>query len=519
VPDHSDERPVTAAKVSRRLLLGGIGAAGVAVGAGGVAGVFELTGSSAAAKDTVASASASAATAPPTQPAAMVFRPRPDLSPPRVQMTLVGVPPTDSFLVTPNFGPGGIGASQQGLMILDGRGALVWFEPKDPAFTNLQVQTYQGRRVLTWWQGAFDPAGFGRGTGYIADGSYRVIATVNAANGAATDLHELVLTTAGTALITAYVPSTADLGALGGPSGGAVYAGVVQEIDVATGALIFEWSSIDHVPVLETYAALGDGPLDYFHINSIAVDPADGNLLVSARNTWAVYKLDRSTGEVLWRLGGKRSDFTIGPGTTFAWQHDARARGDGMMTLFDDGATPVVEAQSRALELAVDEGARTVSLTRAFTHPARLLAANQGNVQLLSDGSALVGWGSEPYFSHFGATGTLLRDARMPTGVQSYRAFREHWSGSPATVPDIAIEGDVTAATVYVSWNGATGIGSWQVLSGASPDSLSDSGSVPKGGFETAITVRPTGPWVAVRAIDPHGTAMATSKAVRLPGA
>src|SRR5204863_9360513 len=94
-------------------------------------------------------------------------------------------------------------------------------------------------------------------------------------------------------------------------------------------------------------------PDDYFHVNSIDVD-TDGNLLVSARNTHAVYKLKRRTGAILWRLGGKRSDFAMGPGTRFAWQHDARRRPDGTVSLFDNEAAPQVRAQSRGLVLRLN---------------------------------------------------------------------------------------------------------------------------------------------------------------------
>jgi outer membrane protein assembly factor BamB len=432
-------------------------------------------------------------------------------------MTHVGVPTQETFLVTPNFGPGGAGTDQQGLMILDGRGELVWFQPLDPAFSNLRVQTYQGQPVLTWWQGRFDPAGFGQGTGYIANAQYATIATVQGGNELGADLHELVLTPAGTALVTAYTPVGADLSPLGGPVDSQVYAGVVQEIDVATGNVVFEWRSTDHVAVSETYATLGTEPLDYFHINSIAIDPADGNLLISARNTWAIYKLDRSTGAVVWRLNGKASDFTMGPGTTFAWQHDAQAHGGGVFTLFDDGAAPTVEPQSRGLQLALDETARTATLTHAYAHPAQLVSESQGNVQLLADGGVIVGWGSEPYFSHFDAKGNLVRDGRMPTNVESYRAFRQSWSATPATVPDVATEGDVVGgATVYVSWNGATNVATWQVVTGASADALADSGSVPRSGFETAITVHPKGSFLAVRALDRSGALLATSQVVQL---
>jgi hypothetical protein len=432
-------------------------------------------------------------------------------------MTLTGTPTTEMFLFTPNFGPGATASGQQGLMILNGRGELTWFLPLQPAFANLRVQTYQGKPVLTWWQGSFNPAGFGQGTGMIADTQYRAVASVNGANGLSADLHEFVLTPQGTALITAYGQGTADLSVIGGPASGPIYFGAVQEIDIATGAVVFEWRSIDHVSVDETYAPISTGPLDYFHINSIDVDPADGNLLVSARNTWAIYKINRTTGDVMWRLNGKRSDFSMGPGTSFAWQHDARAQANGQLTLFDDSAAPAVAQQSRALLLTLDTTARTATLTSALAHPARLLSESQGNFQRLADGGGIVGWGSEPYFSHFDAQGNLVRDGRMPTNMQSYRAFRSPWSSAPSGVPDVATEGDsVGGAAVYVSWNGATEVRSWEVLTGADPSSLAPSAAVPKGGFETAITVHPNGKYLAVRGLDKAGTVLGTSPVVAL---
>src|SRR5262245_47832181 len=112
------------------------------------------------------------------------------------------------------------------------------------------------------------------------------------------------------------------LASIGGRRNATVIGGVVQELEIPSSHVLFEWRSLDHVGVEESLRPVLH-PYDYFHVNSIDVAP-DGDLLVSARNTWAVYKLDRRTGSVVWRLGGRRSDFRPGPGATFAWQHDAR---------------------------------------------------------------------------------------------------------------------------------------------------------------------------------------------------
>ena len=184
--------------------------------------------------------------------------------------------------------------------------------------------------MLTWSSGVVNAVGVTTGTSYVADSSYRVIATVKAGNGAQTDLHDFRLTPQGTALVTAHRKVPADLSALGGPAKGAVLASAAQEIDVATGKVLFEWNSLDHVPLTESHQPLrggtADTPYDYFHINSVALTP-DGDLLISSRNTWTVYKVARRSGAVRWRLGGKKSGFKAGPGAAFSWQHDASMPG------------------------------------------------------------------------------------------------------------------------------------------------------------------------------------------------
>ena len=88
--------------------------------------------------------------------------------------------------------------------------------------------------------------------------------------------------------------------------------------------------------------------IDFFHLNSIAATPG-ATLLVSSRNTWAVYDIDARSGQILWRLGGKHSTFALGAGTETAWQHDARELPGGAITVFDNGASPGVHGQSRGI--------------------------------------------------------------------------------------------------------------------------------------------------------------------------
>lgn len=455
------------------------------------------------------------------------FVTRKDLHPPVVTVTrdagagTAGQPP---YIFVAPRGYAAKSTGQSGLMIVDRGGQLVWFgDPVGGTPLNFTLQEYRGEPVLTWSAGYVNEVGVTTGKSYIADSSYRVIATVKAGNGAQTDLHEFRLTPHATALLTGHRKVTADLSPLGGPAKGVVYADVAQEVDVATGKVLFEWDSLDHVKLTESYHPLIGGtvkhPYDFFHMNSIAVAP-DGDLIISARNTCTVYKVDRSSGTVRWRLGGKKSDFRFGHGADFYWQHDARMHGPDVLTLFDDGSSPPEEPRSRALVLKVDTRAMRVRLLRAYAHPAGLLADNQGNIQLLPDGGAFVGWGAQPYFSQFAAGGELVLDGEFPAGDQSYRAFTFNWSGHPAGRPAVVAHPNAArGSVVYVSWNGATEVDTWKVLAGQKPAALAEAGTQRRAGFETMISVNSEGPYFAVTAHDRSGRQIGRSVTITRTGA
>jgi hypothetical protein len=454
------------------------------------------------------------------------FHSSPGLEPPTVTVTThaPGTTPGDVFLA-PYSGPG-----QYGPMILDENGSLVWFKPLSPQGTraaNFQVQEYEGQPVLTWWQDPLIAGGQSNAGEVIMNSSYRQIAVVRAGNGYQPDLHEFEITPQDTALITVYTGIDCNLSALGGPRDGAVADTLLQEIDLRTGLVMFEWHSLDHVALSDSYAAPFPGtqttPFDYFHINSIDVEQ-DGDLLVGSRNTWAAYDVDPHTGQVRWQLGGKHSSFAMGPGTRTAWQHDARQQPDGTITFFDNGATPIKHPQSRAIQVSLDAQNMTASLVRVAEHPTPLVSGSQGNTQALANGNWLIGWGEEPYLSEFSPTGQLLFDAHLPAAYESYRAYRLPWTGQPSGPPALAYLPSSAAhggAVVYASWNGATLAVAWRVLSGPSPSSLAPVAAAAKTGFETAIplTQAAAGACAAVQALDSSGAVIGVSAAVRLQAA
>jgi len=448
------------------------------------------------------------------------FHSRPDLQPPIVTVSVHDAArvPGDELLA-----PYGV-PEQAGPMILDRNGGLVWFEPL-PAHTdatNLRVQELDGAPVLTWWQGEITNHGFGLGLDEIVDTHYRVLAQVRAGNGLEADLHEFQITPSGTALLSAYYPIRCDLAAVGGSASSAVTDSLFQEIDIRTGLVTYQWSSVDHVPLGDSYAPVATSstrwPFDFFHLNSINLDP-DGTLLISSRNTWTVYDIDAATGQIVWRLGGKQSTFSEGRGAATVFQHDARPVGANEISLFDNGGSPQVHAQSRGVVLSLDLQSDTATRTLQLLHPGRpLLADSQGNLQALPGGDWFVGWGQEPDFSEFSATGALLFDASLPRGYESYRVLSYPWSGEPDTQPALAIAAAGGGRDAYVSWNGDTQTVRWELLEGSGAGTLQRIGSVVRTGFETAIRLAGGYRYAAVAALGAGGEVLARSRAVALGG-
>jgi hypothetical protein len=440
------------------------------------------------------------------------FVTRPDLQPPAITVTTNSPAAAPGYIFTaPYTGPG-----QHGPEIFDNSGQPVWFDPLPSSVyaTDVQVQSYDGAPALTFWQGAIPEQGFGEGQEIIVNSSYQIVNRVSAGNGYSADLHDFELGPDHTALMTVFNPLHCDATREGGTAT-AVTDAVFQQVDLATGLVRQEWHSLDHVPLTYSYqtgtTASTKWPWDAFHINSVQSLPG-GNVLISSRSTWAVYELSGATGQVLWELGGKRSSFRMGRGTATAWQHDARMLPNGEISIFDNGAVPAVESQSRAIVVALNGAAHTATLVSQRTHNRPLLAGSQGNYQTLPNGDAFVGWGAQPYFSEYSPSGQLVFDARMPTADQAYRAYRYPWTGTPTTAPTAA--GRIGAnhlLTAYASWNGATRVAAWRVLAGPSPAALSVVATVPRTGFESSTHTSGAGPYVQVQALDAAGAVIGTS--------
>jgi hypothetical protein len=358
----------------------------------------------------------------------------------------------------------------------------------------------------------------GQGSIFIANQSYQPIARIDALNGYAADIHDTTITPQNTALLLIYNPILVDASSVHGAKNQRVLEPVVQEVDIATGTLLFEWHGLSSIPLSESYQPVpkkATDAYDYVHPNSVAVDH-DGNLLLSGRHTWTVDKIDRTSGVLDWRLGGKQNNFAIAASATPAWQHDARPNPDGTLSIFDNGAAgATLTHKSRGEVLTLDETAMTAKLVHTYPAPPKLQSTSQGNLRLLPNGDWFVGWGDQPEYTEFSPDGKVLYDVKLPTGsgtINSYRALKVPWSGHAPGVPAVAAQRkSADELTVSVSWNGATDVAQWQVLAGPDSSNLTPLTSVARAGFETTIHATTNQPYLAVQALDADGRVLATS--------
>ncbi len=414
---------------------------------------------------------------------------------------------------------------QQGPEIVDNEGDPFFFLPIDLPYqaTDFRVQQYRGKPVLTFDVGqSTGGPGHSSGVDVILNQHYQQIATVSAGNGLTADQHEFRLTDDGTALITSYHAVPYDLTPYGGPANGQVFDGVAQEIDIATGKVVWQWDSLDHVPLSDSYIPVPTSPStpwDYFHINAVNPD-TDGNILISGRGVSTVFKVrHNASGNIIWRLGGKESTFDLGAGVQFNGQHNALPETGHPNTyrIFDNGngGGPATGNPSRIIDVKLNTSNDTATLAGSVQHPDGLISTSQGNAQRLSNGDLFVGWGSAGRLSEFDGSGNLVWDGQVPTGYDTYRDYRSPWVGKPLTDPTVtASRTDPTHVDLHAIWNGATEVDRWLVLSGPNRGHLHPVGLLDWDGLNTEATVRTSDANVEVVALDADGNAIGRSDLV-----
>lgn len=443
-----------------------------------------------------------------------------DIKPPKIaieQAAGADAAPGDIF-ATPYAGP-----AEHGAMIFESSGQLIWFHrPPNPNWgtANLQLQSFEGHEDLVWWQGLINTFGFGQGEDVIANDAYETVARIKGGNGLQADLHDIQLTPSGAAYITAYSPVWVSVPTPGG--GGALRSQVVldsavQEIDVKTGLVMWEWQSLGHVSLAESRLKLpksGGTPYDYFHLDSLQ-PLSGGNLLLCARNAWGVYSISPHTGRIAWQLGSRRSSLKLASGARFGWPEEAQMLPSGQLAIYDGGASSTKDPRGEVVSLEWSKKTASLApegqLRRSVGTPR---SAGQGSIQALAGGNWLVGWGGLPNFTEFDSEGNVIYDAQFPASEVGYRVYREPWQGQPAAAPNLLANSGATTTTAYVSWNGATDVASWRLLAGSSPYTLEPVATAPATGFETAIPTQPAVTDVQAQALNATGEVIGESKVI-----
>ncbi|TGO39623.1 hypothetical protein BHYA_0050g00080 [Botrytis hyacinthi] len=463
--------------------------------------------------------------------------------PPTFDVTKTGETQSGLILINPVLNPlnksdlnaavsavGSVQASACGIFTEDGQ--LVWQGPYDfaedstyPSFfsTNLMVQEYMGKPVLTYWQGVRKSHGVAYGNITILDDTYTPIATIcpklniitpQSANltdlACFVDSHELFITPSSTLIVSAGNITTMDLSPIGGPSVGYVYDSQFHEIDIATGDIIFSWSSVaSGIPI--TYSKFIPGvnsgtglnssdPFDWFHIN--AVSSVGDGYLVNSRHCWATWYLN-SAGEIEWRIEGNntvgQSDFVVPKEANFKWQHHARVSNytDTSAVLhyfnnrFNEFADKNLASQSNGLQLSLNLVDKTLVVEKILNDSAyHGFSDSQGSFSPLDNGNTFVGWGAITRLTEFGPGGSDDVRLRIQFGyddtANSYRAYKQSWNATPAWNPDVVgVNG-----TAYMSWNGATDYTAWVIYTGTNKSDLVEVATVQRGNlFETSYPI------------------------------
>lgn len=365
---------------------------------------------------------------------------------------------------------------------------------------NVRVQENHGKKYLTFYGDKLVDYGLGNGFCHVYDTTYREVYNVAAQNlKVKADLHECELTGNGTAIVSAYETgqSRSPESLRGKHTATLIRESIFQEVDLETNQALFTWRASEHVDIYDSYEG-HNRPWDFFHINTVE-KTEDGNYLISARHMHSIYSVNGQTGDIMWTLGGRKNEFvelppedevsSSNPVLTFAWQHHSRvyhselskAEGKMEMTLFDNHAKDHSEAGcvancSRGLHIRLDTASnpKTVQLIREYQHPAGLLSQSQGSMQILDNGNAFIGWGRNPSFTEHTPDGNTVLDVQFSPWISkatrghaldNYRAYKQDWKATPYWPPSIATKSVKGSVTAYVSWNGATEVKAWVLVS------------------------------------------------------
>lgn len=269
---------------------------------------------------------------------------------------------------------------------------------------------------------------------HTMDNTYSDVDSYKTVDGYPLDSHDFVMLPNGHVMLIADDPEIVDMSQVvaGGDTAALVIGSVIQELD-ASKNLVFQWRTRDHYDILDTNYDLTGRRIRYSHVNAIEVDH-DGNFMISSRHMSEVTKIDRDTGEMIWRMGGPNNEFTLeGDTYWFSRQHDIRRLDSGHVTVYDNGNLNDPQ-ESRGVEYALDEVNMIATRVWEFRNDPPIYAGSQGSTRRLPGGNTLIGWGNcrTVDITEVRPDGTVALELVLPPGLNTYRAFKDEWEGVAA---------------------------------------------------------------------------------------
>ena len=398
-----------------------------------------------------------------TNPSPLFFTVPADFPEYKISTSTTGA--SDGYIFYSNWNVGG---NVNYLLILKDSGEPVFYQRLGGGLSGLDF-----KKQPNGWLTYFSP---GQNCFVALDSSYQIMNIYRMGNDYLADVHDLQILPNNHVLLMAYVSQNIDMTPYGGQLNATIVELVIQELD-SRNNVVFEWRSWDHFFYTDSVVDLtSTRPIDYIHGNALELD-TDGNILLSSRNLHEITKINRQTGEVLWRLGGKANQFIFNDEKDlFHWQHDIRRLANGNISIYDNNCNKYdidhalftcsnAIGSSRAVEYKIDEISKTAVKVWEYINTPPFQAGAMGNVQRLPNGNTLIGWGlsTSPSITEVKPNGTKVFELGFSAGNLSYRAFRFPWHGHPYWAPTLVVEGKAPTVTLYYSWNGATDISSYKI--------------------------------------------------------
>ncbi len=267
----------------------------------------------------------------------------------------------------------------------------------------------------------------------VLDKDYNIIDSVQTQNGYLADMHDFRILPNGNYMLIAYEHVPVDMSKVvpGGNPNAVVVGTVIQELDKDKNC-VFQWRSMDRIPILATKDDPRKAMFEHVHGNSLFLDK-DGNLITSFPTTFEIVKIDMVTGDMIWRFGGDNNQFEITGDNEldkpyyFRMQHDAKLLPNGNMLFYDNAVQKKSGWSSRAVEYSFDQENKKAGLLWEYKHNPPISAFAMGSAQRLSNGNTLIDWGLiftglSKAMTEVTPEGKTTFEMTMPNLTFSYRA-------------------------------------------------------------------------------------------------